>query len=158
MTKKYGEHKFDKYIAVATDKEALEQGYRYTTESGYYETHHLSIKDAREEVNVYGESQFTLVANFKSKKKATPATQARPAAKAAVKVAVPKGPKVAQNTHPGTWGGTPQSAWPFPTGIVTPKPKKVYQHIMVSGVKVEFDESIEIDFYNKNAVRLVAKK
>lgn len=145
MTKKFGDHKYDKYICTT-----LPHRGKYVIQQNvapYILTYPENIKDARKLIS-FNELGYLLATQIgKEPTSSSTGMQARPAASPAAKVHVPKGKSQQTNT------------WPFPaTKAKVAKPAK-QTTVFIGAVAIEYDANkIVIEKYSNFRAKVTVKK
>lgn len=149
MTKKFGDHKLDKYIGQTGTTGKRYEAQRKGLNGARYEV--ATIKEARTLVS-YNPTEWRLSAEigrpFGSSVRPVAGVQARPPAAPAAKVHVPKGGGK-KPAKPAT------NAWPFPNGPVhAPYVPPLTHTAIVNGVTIEFDENVKLEIISPYKVKV----
>lgn len=153
MTKKFGDHKYDKFISTA-----LPHMGKYVIQeknAPFKLTYPQSIKDARDLIsyNDKGYLPATSIGGYNKTPKPV-GVQARPAAAPAPKAHVPKpGKKPVLKAVPAPAAKPASNVWPFPNPTpapVAPSPRIV----RFNNVSYEVFPGVEVEFVNYGHIKI----
>lgn len=140
MTKKFGDHKYDQFVAVNPAGSNKKYGIQHK-DAPYNKFFFDSIKDVRYLIS-FNETGYRLACDFgREAKSIVHPSQPRPAAKPAPKLHVPKALKAIK-----------ASTWPFPI-VKAPSPPPP-QTVTVNGITIEFEPGVQIEIVSKKLIKI----